>query len=92
MIDAPGDAVRAAELRRIKWLATLLLATTFALFIVARAFVHVHPTLGFVAAALHQPLASPRGVSQDPAKAAEQQIILKGARGDAVAGGGAAGD
>ena len=50
MIDAPGDAVRAAELRRIKWLATLLLATTFALFIVARAFVHVHPTLGFVAA------------------------------------------
>jgi bifunctional non-homologous end joining protein LigD len=50
MIDAPGDAVRAAELRRIKWLATLLLATTFALFIAARAFVHVHPTLGFVAA------------------------------------------
>ena len=47
MIDAPD---RAAELRRIKWLATLLLATTFALFIVARAFVHVHPTLGFVAA------------------------------------------
>ena len=37
-------------MRRIKWLATLLLATTFALFIVARAFVHVHPTLGFVAA------------------------------------------
>ena len=43
MIDAPGDAARAAELRRIKWLATLLLATTFALFIAARAFVHVHP-------------------------------------------------
>jgi uncharacterized membrane-anchored protein YjiN (DUF445 family) len=42
--------LRGAELRRIKWLATLLLATTFALFIVARAFVHVHPTLGFVAA------------------------------------------
>ena len=50
MIDAPGDAARAAELRRIKWLATLLLATTFALFIAARAFVHVHPALGFVAA------------------------------------------
>jgi uncharacterized membrane-anchored protein YjiN (DUF445 family) len=50
MIDAPGDAARAAELRRIKWLATILLATTFALFIAARAFVHVHPTLGFVAA------------------------------------------
>ena len=50
MIDAPGDAARAAELRRIKWLATLLLAATFALFIAARAFVHVHPALGFVAA------------------------------------------
>ena len=50
MIDAPGDAARAAELRRIKWLATLLLAATFALFIAARAFVHVHPVLGFVAA------------------------------------------
>ena len=50
MIDAPGDAARAAELRRIKWLATLLLATTFALFIAARAFVHVHPALGFAAA------------------------------------------
>jgi uncharacterized membrane-anchored protein YjiN (DUF445 family) len=50
MIDAPGDAARAAELRRVKWLATLLLAATFALFIVARAFVHVHPALGFVAA------------------------------------------
>src|SRR6476661_6287668 len=50
MIDAPGDLARAAELRRIKWLATLLLATTFAVFIAARAFVHVHPALGFVAA------------------------------------------
>ena len=50
MIDAPEDAARAAELRRIKWLATLLLAATFALFIAARAFVHVHPALGFVAA------------------------------------------
>ena len=50
MIDAPGDAARAAELRRIKWLATLLLAATFALFIAARAFVHVHPALGFFAA------------------------------------------
>jgi uncharacterized membrane-anchored protein YjiN (DUF445 family) len=50
MIDAPGDAARAAELRRVKWLATSLLAATFALFIAARAFVHVHPALGFVAA------------------------------------------
>jgi uncharacterized membrane-anchored protein YjiN (DUF445 family) len=50
VFDAPGDAARAAELRRVKWLATLLLAATFALFIAARAFVHVHPALGFLAA------------------------------------------
>ena len=50
VIDTPGDAARAAELRRVKWLATLLLLATFALFIAARTFVHVHPALGFVAA------------------------------------------
>src|SRR5580765_729273 len=49
-IDTPGDAARAAELRRVKLLATSLLAATFALFIAARAFVHVHPALGFFAA------------------------------------------
>ena len=32
-IDTPGDAARAAELRRVKWLATLVLAATFALFL-----------------------------------------------------------
>lgn len=47
---APADAVRAAELRRTKALATLVLASTLALFIVAKALLHVHPALGFVAA------------------------------------------
>ncbi len=45
-----GDAVRAAELRRVKALATLVLAGTLALFIAARALMHVHPAFGFVAA------------------------------------------
>ena len=48
--DAPGDAARAAELRRVKLLATSVLAATFALFIAAKAFLHVHPAFGFVAA------------------------------------------
>ena len=33
VIDSPADAARAAELRRVKLLATLVLAATFALFI-----------------------------------------------------------
>src|SRR5205814_9185779 len=48
--DVPGDAARAAELRRVKWLATLVLAATFAIFIAARALVPVHPAFGFIAA------------------------------------------
>jgi len=48
--DAPGDAARAAELRRVKALATLVLAGTLALFVTAKALLHVHPALGFVAA------------------------------------------
>src|SRR3981189_3698710 len=48
--DAPGDAARAAELRRVKALATLVLAVTLALFIAAKALLHVHPAFGFVAA------------------------------------------
>jgi uncharacterized membrane-anchored protein YjiN (DUF445 family) len=48
--DAPGDATRAAELRRVKGLATLVLAATLALFVGAKALVHVHPVFGFVAA------------------------------------------
>jgi uncharacterized membrane-anchored protein YjiN (DUF445 family) len=48
--DSPGDAARAAELRRVKALATLVLAGTLALFIAAKALLHVHPAFGFVAA------------------------------------------
>ena len=35
VIDSAGDAARAAELRRVKLLATLVLALTFAVFYVA---------------------------------------------------------
>jgi uncharacterized membrane-anchored protein YjiN (DUF445 family) len=45
-----ADAQRAAELRRIKRLATLVLVGTLALFIVARMLLPVHPVFGFVAA------------------------------------------
>ncbi|SHG71562.1 DUF445 domain-containing protein [Bradyrhizobium erythrophlei] len=48
--DAPGDAVRAAELRRVKALATLVLAGTLVLFVVAKLLLPVHPIFGFVAA------------------------------------------
>src|SRR5712672_1175154 len=49
-LDAPGDAARAAELRRVKALATLVLAGTLALFVTAKALLPVHPVFGFVAA------------------------------------------
>src|SRR5450631_837961 len=49
-IDTPGDAARAAELRRVKALATLVLAGTLSVFIAAKALLHVHPAFGFVAA------------------------------------------
>jgi uncharacterized membrane-anchored protein YjiN (DUF445 family) len=45
-----ADAARAAELRRVKALATLVLAATLTLFIVARSLLHLHPLFGFVAA------------------------------------------
>ncbi len=48
--DAPGDAKRAAELKRVKAQATLVLVGTLALFVVARSLSHVHPAFGFVAA------------------------------------------
>jgi uncharacterized membrane-anchored protein YjiN (DUF445 family) len=48
--DAPGDAARAAELRRVKASATLVLAGTLALFVTAKALLHLHPAFGFVAA------------------------------------------
>jgi uncharacterized membrane-anchored protein YjiN (DUF445 family) len=48
--DAPGDAARAAELRRVKLLATSVLAATLAVFIAAKALLPIHPAFGFVAA------------------------------------------
>jgi uncharacterized membrane-anchored protein YjiN (DUF445 family) len=48
--DSPGDAARAAELRRVKALATLVLAGTLAVFVTAKALLHVHPVFGFIAA------------------------------------------
>ena len=50
VIDTPGDAARAAELRRVKLLATLVLAATFAIFLGAKALLPVHPVFGFIAA------------------------------------------
>ncbi len=50
VIDAPGDAQRAAELRRVKWLATSVLAATLLLFIAAKALLPLHPAFGFIAA------------------------------------------
>jgi uncharacterized membrane-anchored protein YjiN (DUF445 family) len=49
-IATPADAVRAAELRRVKWLATGVLAATFVLFLAAKALLPVHPVFGFIAA------------------------------------------
>jgi uncharacterized membrane-anchored protein YjiN (DUF445 family) len=48
--DAPGDAARAAELRRVKALATLVLAGTLLLFVTAKLLLPLHPIFGFVAA------------------------------------------
>jgi uncharacterized membrane-anchored protein YjiN (DUF445 family) len=48
--DSPGDAARAAELRRVKTLATLVLAGTLAVFVIAKTLLHVHPVFGFIAA------------------------------------------
>src|ERR1700724_1129331 len=45
-----GDAARAAELRRVKALATLVLAGTLTLFVAAKALLPLHPIFGFVAA------------------------------------------
>src|SRR6476660_8001683 len=48
--DAPGDAARAAELRRVKALATLVLAGTLTLFVTAKVLLPVHPAFGVIAA------------------------------------------
>jgi len=50
VIDAPGDAQRAAELRRVKWLATSVLAATLLLFVAAKALLPLHAAFGFIAA------------------------------------------
>src|SRR5437764_2223343 len=50
VIDTPGDAARAAELRRVKLLATGVLAATFVAFLAAKALQPMHPAFGFVAA------------------------------------------
>src|SRR5258708_8472396 len=47
---APGDGARGAELRRVKALATLVLAGTLALFVTAKLLLPLHPIFGFVAA------------------------------------------
>ncbi|MCA6119525.1 DUF445 domain-containing protein [Bradyrhizobium sp. WSM 1738] len=49
-IDTPGDTARAAELRRVKLLATSVLMATFAIFLAARAMLPLHPVFGFIAA------------------------------------------
>ncbi|MGY8711663.1 DUF445 domain-containing protein [Bradyrhizobium sp. 18BD] len=48
--ETHADAERAAELRRVKALATLVLASTLALFVVAKWLLPVHPVFGFIAA------------------------------------------
>src|SRR5690242_10310801 len=48
--DTPGDAARAAELRRVKTEASLVLVGALALFVISKALVGVHPAFGFVAA------------------------------------------
>src|ERR1700687_4043270 len=50
VIDAPGDAARAAELRRVKALGTLVLAGPLALFVTAKMLLNLHPAFGFGAA------------------------------------------
>jgi uncharacterized membrane-anchored protein YjiN (DUF445 family) len=45
-----SDAVRAAELKRVKALATLVLLGTLALFVTAKLLSPIHPGFGFVAA------------------------------------------
>src|SRR5665647_2200089 len=45
-----SSAARAAELRRVKALATLVLAGTLGLFVAAKTLLNVHPAFGFVAA------------------------------------------
>jgi uncharacterized membrane-anchored protein YjiN (DUF445 family) len=50
LFDVPGDAERAAELRRVKAIAMLVLAGTLALFVTAKLLLLLHPAFGFIAA------------------------------------------
>ena len=50
LVAMPVDAERAAELRRVTWLATGVLATTLVIFIASKALLPLHPAFGFVAA------------------------------------------
>ena len=49
-VFTPADATRAAELKRVKALATLVLVGTLTLFVIAKLLLNVHPVFGFVAA------------------------------------------
>ena len=49
-LDTPADAARAAELKRVKLFATLVLVATLVLFAAAKALLNVHPVFGFIAA------------------------------------------
>src|ERR1700733_14940239 len=53
--SSPADAARAAELRRVKALATLVLAGTLLLFVTAKLMLPRHPAFGFVAAFAEAP-------------------------------------
>jgi uncharacterized membrane-anchored protein YjiN (DUF445 family) len=47
---SPGDAARAAELRRVKAIAALVLASCLVVFVGAKILLPIHPAFGFVAA------------------------------------------
>ena len=47
---SPGDAAGAAELRRVKRVAALVLAGCLVVFVAAKILLPVHPAFGFVAA------------------------------------------
>jgi uncharacterized membrane-anchored protein YjiN (DUF445 family) len=47
---SPGDAARAAELRRVKAVAALVLVSCLVVFVAAKILLPIHPVFGFVAA------------------------------------------
>jgi uncharacterized membrane-anchored protein YjiN (DUF445 family) len=47
---SPGDAARAADLRRVKAIAALVLTSCLVLFVAAKILLPIHPAFGFVAA------------------------------------------